>query len=258
MKIEYADLLSGDPIFVEGAGHIRSPYLYEIKPTSGIGWFKYALYLNVFVWDKAQVLKTASVLQVKGLKAFDGKENLTAYDILILIPQTRAMLQNALSFFITEKVEWNEIQKTFFVSNDDGELVGQIGRNNFSEVASTVLNLNYVKTKKQEQNPTKYRSEDAKKMWEQVKEFQQQTEKPSEGQEDYTLGNIISKLCCIHASYNLLNVYNLTVFQLYDQFYQCVYLKQSDLKERIFSIHGGDDFKVDDWIKQINEKNEGE
>lgn len=204
------------------------------------------------------MLKTANMLQIKGLKAFEGKDSLTAYDILILIPQTRAMLQNALSFFITEKVEWNELQKAFFVSNDDGELVGQIGRKNFKEVASTILKLNYVGTKKQEAKPTKYRSDEAKKMWEQAKEFQQQTEKPSEGQEDYTLGNIISKLCCIHSSYNLLNVYNLTVFQLYDQFYQCVYLKQSDLKERIFSIHGGDGFKVDDWIKQINEKNEGE
>ena len=37
MKISYEDLISGDSIYVDGVGHVRSPFLRELKPTEGVG-----------------------------------------------------------------------------------------------------------------------------------------------------------------------------------------------------------------------------
>jgi len=255
MKIEYADLLSGDSILVENAGHFRSPYLYELKPTQGIGWLKYMLYLNIFAWDKTQIIKYAEILQISGLKAFNGKDVLTKFDVITLIPQVRTLLLEALSFFMVERLEWNEPNRCF-ISFVEDRPVGIISRDNFESIFQTILQLNYVGLSK-DKTPLKFSSEEAKKKWELAQEFlKKQAKKPTDKQTNYSLGNIISKLCCVHNSYNLLNVYNLTVFQLYDQFFQCCYLRTAELNERVYTIHGGDDFHMDSWLKEINSNNE--
>ena len=92
-----------------------------------------------------------------------------------------------------------------------------------------------------------------KELWEKAQEYlRKQAEQTSgENKPEYRLSNIISKVCSIHPSYNLLNVYDLTIFQLYDAFFQLSYMRSSDLSERIFSNHGGDKFHFEDWLKPI-------
>ena len=65
------------------------------------------------------------------------------------------------------------------------------------------------------------------------------------------LGNIISKLCAANSGYTLLNIYDLTIFQLYDQFFQYGYLRAMDLNERAFSVHGGKEFNFEKWLEPI-------
>ena len=80
---------------------------------------------------------------------------------------------------------------------------------------------------------------------------QQAEAEVKEDKPEYHLGNIISKICAIHPSYNLLNIYGLTVFQLYDSFFQLGYMRSTDLSEKIFSNHGGDSFKFENWLQPI-------
>ncbi len=42
-----------------------------------------------------------------------------------------------------------------------------------------------------------------------------------------------------------------TVFQLYDQFFQYGYLRAMDLSEMAYSNHGGKDFDIQAWLKPI-------
>ena len=72
-----------------------------------------------------------------------------------------------------------------------------------------------------------------------------------EDKPEFHLANIISKLCAVHPSYNLLNIYDLTVFQLYDAFFQYGYMRSTSLSEQIFSNHGGNSFKFENWLKPI-------
>ena len=69
-----------------------------------------------------------------------------------------------------------------------------------------------------------------------------------------SLGNVISKLCVVSNSYNLLNIYELTVYQLYDQFSQYCFLRSAEFGERVYSIHGGKKFKFEQWLDPIFEK----
>lgn len=254
MNLDYADLISGDSIYISGAGHFHSPKLYELYPTKGIGNHNYKFYISLLAWNKDKLLDYARQIGVGGLKAFNGKENLTYFDIITLIPDTRSMLEKAIDFFIDEKIKWDDVKKSFIVYNNDDKPIGVINRNNYEDVANTILQLNYINLE-EDKAPPKFTSNEAKDLWEKAQQYlKKQSQKKTEENPDYKLGNIISKLCCVHSSYNLLNIYNLTIFQLYDQFFQISYLRGVNLNDRIFSNHGGDDYKFENWLKPINQK----
>lgn len=249
MKFTYEDLLSGDSLFVEGVGHIRQPLLKELKP-SGIGTWTYNLYLNALSWDKEGFLKFISAARGRELKALTN-EKLQPFDIVTLIDTLRELLQNAMAFFLEETLLWDGKNFRFEThSKEDNKPVGHIDRNNFDDVRDMMLQVNYIgigDTAK----PTKFTSAKAKELWERaqqrLKEFN--ARKPRDGRME--LANIISKLCAAPCGYTLLNIYDLTIFQLYDQFFQYGYLRAMDLNERAYSTHGGDDFKFETWLNPI-------
>lgn len=252
--LEYADLLSGDAIFIEKVGHFRSPFLYELKP-SGIGELNYKLFLRVFAWNKEEIIQYLKILGLRGLKPLEQQSELNCYDILTLLEPTRDLLCKALDFFMVDNLKWDKTKRHIEVFNEN-QLIGIINRNNFELVKDIVLQLNYVGLSKNKNVSKVADTAKTKARWEQAQKFLEQgIKKPETNSEDtkgYDIGNIISKLCATHNSYNLLNVYNLTVFQLYDQFFQVFYLRSVDLQERIFSIHGSKDFKMENWIKPLN------
>lgn len=257
MKLEYADLISGDAIYIDNIGHVRSPYLRELKPTSGVGWNKYALYLNLFAWNKQQLLDNAKKLSILGLKALEkAPENFECFDIMTIIPQIRGLLAEAIAFFMTDdKIGWDDKEKSYIVYDQDSKVVGKINRNNFKEFSEIILQLNYVGLSKDKApSAPKKSSEEALARWEKAQQYLAKQAKTSKNKEEseYSLGNVISKLCVVHHSYNLLNVYELTIFQLYDQFFQYSYLRTIDLNDRIYTIHGGKEYKMKDWLKDIN------
>ena len=153
-----------------------------------------------------------------------------------------------------ENLVWDEGRRCYLVMTDDEEptVVGEIDRDNFDEVRDMMLQLNFIGLDKDEA-PVTHSDAKSKELWEKVQGHlkEQSRKNAKEDKPEYRLSNIISKICAIHPSYNLLNIYNLTIFQLYDSFFQVSYMRSSDLNEQIFSNHGGDKFKFEDWLKPI-------
>lgn len=257
MHFDYFDLLSGEPVFVDGIGHLRSPRLKDIYPLSGIGHEGYNLYRAFLSWDKNQLLKYDEVFQFRGTdRLIKSVDNLSAFDIVVLLRPTRELCAEVLSFFMLENVEWDEDDRKYvaFLTDDDGQHVsGEINRSNFEEVRNMMLQLNYVNLDKEVIEPH-HSSKEAERLWEKAQEFlRKQAEKESgEDKPEYHLSNIVSKICAAHSSYNLLNIGELTIFQLYDTFFQFGYMRSVNLSERIFSNHGGDKFNFNDWLKPIS------
>ena len=115
-----------------------------------------------------------------------------------------------------------------------------------------MLQLNFIGLDQEDEHVT-HTSDHSKELWERAQSFlkKQAEAKEKEDKPEYHIGNIVSKLCSVHPSYNFLNVWKLTVFQLYDAFFQCSYMRSSDLNEAIFSNHGGDKFSFESWLKPI-------
>ena len=257
MYFDYFDMLSGEPILFHGVGHIKSPILRDICPYSGIGYPKYNLYLSFLSWDKERLLKYDKLMQYRGASKLD-REQFNVFDIATLLRQTRELCRGVLSFFIVEDIVWDEKNRRFAIcvnneEKDEQIVVGTINRDNFDEVRRVILQSNFIGLDKDEA-PIRHSSEKSKELWEQAQRYLKEQAKSDDAKEErpeYHIGNIISKMCAAHPSYNLLNIFNLTIFQLYDSFFQFGYLRSSNLNERIFSNHGGDKFKFEDWLKPI-------
>lgn len=254
LRFDYFDLLSGEPVFLQGVGHLRSPWLKELRPKSGIGYRAYNLYLNFLSWDKEHLLKYAQLMQYRGASKLN-REVFNAFDVTTLLPQTREFCRGVLSFFMLEGLVWDEARRCYLtITNDEEEshTVGEINRDNFEEVRRLMLQFNFIGLDKDE-TPITHTTDKSKELWEKTQRFlKEQAQKTTDDDKpEYHLSNIISKICAIHPSYNLLNIYDLTVFQLYDTFFQVGYIRSADLSERIFSNHGGENFKFEDWIKPI-------
>ena len=253
MRFDYFDMLSGEPIYLRGVGHLRSPLLYELRPSSGIGYRAYNFYLNILSWDKEHLLKYDQLMQYRGASKLN-REILNVFDVATLLSQTRELCRGVLSFFMVEDLVWDETGRRYLAINpaNTHEIVGEINRDNFEEVRKLMLQFNFVGLDKDDV-PVSHTTDKSKELWEKTQGFlkEQAATEAKEDKPEYHLSNIISKICAIHPSYNLLNVYGLTVFQLYDSFFQLGYMRSADLSEQIFSTHGGEKFKFEDWLKPI-------
>ena len=251
MKLHYEDLVSGDPIPINGVGHFRSPQLKELKPTTGIGVWKYRFYINVISWEQEDLIKYLRYVTGKKMKALDKAQNLSVFDIVSIVPNAQTIFTEALGFFMLESLEWDNDSKSFIVySSGKKEQIGSINRDNFEVIRDIVLQLNYVNLGNKTM-PTKFASKEAEALWQKAQEHLKRANKSHQKDEKMALGNIISKLCAAPTGYTLLNIYELTVFQLYDQFFQYGYLRAMDINEMAFSNHGGKDFDIQAWLKPI-------
>lgn len=252
MRFDYFDMLSGEPIHLQGVGHLRSPKLRELRPTSGIGYRAYNMYLNLLSWDKEHLLQYDRLMQYRGASKLN-RDALNVFDVATLLGQTRELCRGVLSFFMLEELIWDEKKRRYVAINPETqEPVGEINRNNFEEIRRLMLQCNFIGLDKDDV-PAAHSTDKSKELWEKTQGFlkEQAESEVKEDKPEYHLSNIISKICAIHPSYNLLNIYDLTIFQLYDAFFQIGYMRSMDLSEKIFSNHGGDSFRYEDWLKPI-------
>lgn len=251
MKFSYEDLLSGDAIPVDGVGHIRSPQLKELKPTEGIGFWKYNLYLNILSWEKDDLIKFMRLSSGRSLRALVNDDKLNSFDAITILEQTKSLLQEAMAFFIEEDLVWDKGSRCFIVKEKNTQMdVGYINRENFDEVRDMMLQANYINLGRSAK-PTKFSSQKAQTLWEQAQQYLKKEATKSAPDKRMQIGNIISKLSCASVGYTLLNIYNLTIFQLYDQFFQYGYLRAMNLSEMAYSNHGGKNFDIHAWLKPI-------
>lgn len=254
MRFDYFDMLSGDPIYLQGVGHLRSPLLHELRPMGGIGYKAYNLYLNILSWDKEHLLQYDQLMQYRGAHRLNRK-CFNAFDVATLLPQTRELCRGVLSFFMVEELVWDERDRRYVVmeTGEEPVAIGEINRDNFDEVRQLMLQFNFVGLDQDDNPVTTHTSDKAKELWEKTQIFlkEQAEAAKRDHKPEYHLSNIISKICAIHPTYNLLNIFNLTVFQLYDAFFQIGYMRGVSLSEHIYGNHGGERFRFEDWLKPI-------
>ena len=114
------------------------------------------------------------------------------------------------------------------------------------------MQLSYIEHDSQEQH--QFASEKARRIWEKCQKGKAQMRKASKQDINMELPNLIGAVAARSGGYTLLNIWDLTVYQLYDQFTRTNVNVQMDIYASRWAAWGKDDFDVAMWFKNISKK----
>ena len=213
LKPGYFELLSPDPVQVPSVGGVKSPTLREI---SSLGYNTYRHYLAVLSLDLDSYLSMTGMSELYALLSEKEKTKMTLFDLLLSSPPSCALIQNMLDFFMEGTVTFSESQHAFLVCADDGQ-TGLITRENYLTVCDLIGQRNYLKPRRGE-DLSKVKSKKALEIVKKLQKGRAEKEKLAKTDQNMELGNIISAVANRSQSLHILNIWDLTVYQLWDCF----------------------------------------
>jgi len=276
MKIDYFTLLSYEPIYLKDVGSVKSPLLSDIAKVTMAA---YSFYLSVLLMDidtyydllndeakvKSHFNKMSDedkslVLKVKQeYESIDELERskICFYDLMIFDPKVRSDVLTALNFFFEEEVEYIEESKTFATydgsvdENNKKIITGYIHRNIYNDVVDIILQR--LDCSKKKSGKVKYKNKEAADIDKMMKKGR--LNKKTKNDERMELGNIISSLSVHQKSLNMINIWNLTVYQVMDQFMRQQNEDIYEISLRTTTIHGDEKkkFSLGQWYSLIRD-----
>ena len=249
IKLDYLTLLSSEPVRVVNIGSVKPIKLKDVRL---LGYDNYNIYVSILNLDKDQFLKFFKI-QDKNISQKDY------FDIIFDEQSLREMYLHIFSFFMVEKIEVDLKKRRYLVYYDDFTkkkkiIIGLINKDSFDVLRNIILQLNYCLNNKAEiEKPAgKHTAELLKKQ----KKYHELNIKINKKDDlNFSLPNIISKLCTYSNNVNLINIWDYTVFQVFDQFFALNNRRSIDMANQSYSIWGGD-YKIPQWFENsFNNKN---
>lgn len=252
MKLNYFELLSPDPIVIPKVGSIISPKLKDIFAT---GYHTYQLYQSVLLMDVKGYFTMINQTERYEALPEEQRFQMNVYDLLTSNEQTAGMLQNTLDFFIKEQVIYSPQQKCFLVSENEN-VVGVITKEIYPQVCDLICQRNYIKFEEQE-DLSKIKNKKALEIMKKLLKGREKKAKQTKADKNMELGNIISAVANRSQSLNILNIWDLTVYQVWDCFSRLSNNAVYDIQSMSVATWGDKDkqFDATSWFKQLNTNN---
>lgn len=274
IKLDYFTLLSPDPVVIHGVGSIISPTLRQI---SKINYNMYNLHVDALLTDiktyyekiekyeelyfsQMSIGQKDNILSVRQEYfnlSDDDKSKLSFFDILIHDDIYVKRVVEALNFFIEENVVFESDKKAFVVKKDKDEnnsiIIGYIYRENYEDVVDIILQRIGMSRPDAFGDNVKIKNKSASRILNKIrgannKKTSKKTDKKME------VSNIISSLAIHSKSLNMTNIWDLTVYQLYDQFARQQIEDSYEIGASHIAAWGDGDNKFDGtlWFSLIN------
>lgn len=273
MKLDYGTLLGTNPLILQNGLHIRSPLLKEI---SEITFPVYQSYLAALMLDKESYFYGIDHEQFHYFSNYSEKEKLafrrmrTQYesfpeeekdslqllDIIIFDPILVFSLEQALSFFSGCRLTYS-LEKQGFFQEDDKSSICFIPKAAYPEIADLILQRNGVSTKELETEKPVFKNELAKTLYYRTLEVQKNNRSGNKTDKNMDLPNIISAVSARHPSLNIYNIWDITVYQLYDQFKRLQVNSFYDIQSMTVAAWGDEkkQFDASQWYKNLFKEN---
>lgn len=252
IDLSYFELLSPAPVSVPGVGGIISPRLKDI---SSIGINTYQYYLTVLLLDLRSYF--AMIGREKDFELLSEEERiqLNLFDLLNLNPDCTALLQTIFNFFIQGKAVYSREEKAFLIQKD-GKVTGCVSRENYPRVCSVICQRSCVRTGPQE-DLSKVKSKKALEIMQKLRKGRAAKSRQPKADQNLELGNIISAVANKSHSLNILNIWDLTVFQLWDCFSRLSANSIYEIQSMSVAAWGNKDnyFDASAWFKRIDTGN---
>ena len=232
--IDKLKLLAGDErIEIDGIV-FKQPKLRNIKD---IGLQVYYAYLSFLLVSAEEYLIS---IKREDLIPFFKQHNLTMFDIYRDNPYERQCFIEALSFFIDGEIVFKNGE---FLIND----IHVINKEIYQKILEIIAEINCLKVNKQQET---YANEKARKIAEKIQQAKQKRSNV-QSKDSVSLPDIISAVASRKESLNLLNIWDLTIYQLYDHYNRLIAEDEFDIHAMNYAYWGGE-FKAKHWSKQLD------
>ncbi|MBT9778851.1 hypothetical protein GPL15_20435 [Clostridium sp. MCC353] len=275
-KLDYFTLLSYEPVNIPKVGSVKSPLLKEIAK---ITFSAYSLFLNFLSMDIDSYFRSIDGINEEYYKLYatdelsllkkvkeeywnlspEERKTLSFWDLAQLDQMTLGTIMAALQFFFVDEIKYDPRQSAFLLyngtENDEKEklVTGWINRENYNEVIHIILQLNGISKNDPASQPVKIKNKTAEKLLSRMEQAKKTKDSRDKGKME--LPNLISALASRHSSINMTNIWDLTVYQLYDQFKRQRYLDSYEIQSMNVAAWGDSDgnFKETLWFEPIDD-----
>lgn len=249
MKLEYFDLLSPDPIYIQNVGGIISP---KLKDISSIGINTYQYYLTILLMDPKTYFNIIGRQEQFESLSEQDKAQINIFDLLTIDDDSIDLLQTVLNFFIKEDVVYSMKHKKFFVHKDN-EVIGMIAKETYPQVCDLICRRNYIKSN-QDENLLKVKNQKALEIMKKLQKGKSKKAKQTKTDKNMELGNIISAVANKSQSLNILNIWDLTVYQVWDCFSRLSNNNLYHIQSMSVAAWGNKDHSFDAaaWFRRID------
>lgn len=222
---------------------MRSPTLREIVD---IGIDNYNAYINFLAMNVSRYLELADAEAFEEYKGLpdEEKKQFLLFDLITLNDEMIGVYTDTFSFFLSTNVIFNKKERAFLVYEQE-QIIGVINTVNFDMVCDYILQFNFLKNS---EKPVKCKNKDAQEILDKINAYKKKVQETGKRDSSLEISNIIFKLSSRHNSINILNVWDLTVYQLYAEFYEQIFRYQNDIRAMNYAAYGGD-FDISEWYK---------
>lgn len=231
-------------LLVKGVGHIRCPTTNDIVEAGGEDVYNWRI--GMLLYTKSQL---ADNLNIELTPDIVEELNSTPLFLFLVAQQDfRNAITEALSFFLDERLVFDEPSASFLTLRPGADdIVGNINCSNYEQVRDLILQRNYMSPPKE--GAVKKKSKKELEREAKIAAGRKRSKKYKDRQDAMRLDNVTSKLAARSYSMNIQDVYNLTVYQLYDQFNEINMSLQIDTILTRWSVWGKDDFDFSVWCR---------
>lgn len=246
------DFLCNEPFYIKGIGNIKPPTLRDIRQ---ISYTMFSAFLNLLTITKDKYIDSVGLKEIYDNLSNEEKADTSLYKLIISNDMYSNLFINMLHFFITDKLEYNQVSDSFdvYILNNNGEkvIVGNINEKTFDIFRESICSILNVKIETKENQ--KFKNKMAEKLFLKMKH----SKKPKNTQdENFSLDNMIIKYCTHNkVGINILNVWDMTYYQFTKMFYEYCNGRKYDFNDMMaantLSYKKHSDYNPMDYMKKV-------
>jgi len=262
MILDYGTQLSPDPITLS-IGTLKKPRLKDISRISFSTFNTYEVFLKCSPKEYyTKILKSNGGIEKWNAIADSDKDILTMYTLLKDDVQLQNIYTQLFNFFFEERVVFKE---GFFILlygdiEQNNEIApenirGVISEDTFPQIIDIIQQICCIHSKADEDAADQnFKNDIARKLFEKMQKAlkKQEEERKVKADKNLSLSNIISSVSALHPSINLINIWDLTIFQLYDTFRRMQGNLIFDMNSTSVSVWGDEKNKFDQTLWHKN------
>lgn len=231
MKLDYFTLLCPEPISLS-IGTIRQPTLRDIGKLTYPKFGMYQVYLKLTPRDYYMYLNRSQGELYWDILQEEQQKEITLYDVILIEKPILYTYLEIFNFFFVERVIFRD-NLFLIVDTDDYDTLpedlelnkqnvkGMINPMTLADVLDILQQVCCIKSNEPLDDPKpKFKNEKARRLYERMLKAKEKENKRKAQKDFYnmSLPNIISATAAKTPGLNIINIWDATLFQLYDQF----------------------------------------